>query len=332
MINNLIHPAHIPAEHFIPMLSTIVEQRIANKEMAKDKTLEENVLKTAKSFANILKIVVNVVYGKLNDVYHWLLDANASYTVTVNCQLALLMLVEKLNINNFEIVSVNTDGVLTKVPKIREDEYYKICNEWAEYFNYGVEYATYLKYIATSVNDYLAVKDDGSIKEKGVFVEDKTLLHDYLIKGYSMPIVSIALKKYLLYNIPIRETIHNHINTSDDAILDYAIAQKIGKDYIPYIESLNESKTDIELTPIQSTIRYYISNKGVALVKINDTGKKISLIAKEYCTLINNLSVGATHDIKFAFYINECDKILNSIHNKITSKNKKQNGRLFDNL
>jgi len=339
ILNYKVHPAHIPDIHYLPMLKKIVYERIEAKMKAKDKSNPN--WKDYKSKADILKIVVNIIYGKLGAVMHWLLDHAAMYKVTLNCQLGLLMLIEDLTSANFQVISTNTDGIVSKVPNERRDEYFAICEAWTKKLNYGVEYTEYKEYYATNVNNYLAIKTNGEVKAKGAFVKDKTGLHDFLMKGYDMPIVAIAVYEYLVNKIPVQETIKKHTD-----IYDFCKAQRIGGNYTPYAITLQDGQ--LKYTKLQKTIRYFVSTNGVSIVKVNpdatkklktgtvvNTTREISLLAKRRLTLFNDFihyDDIADYKIDYGYYVSEANKLIYTIkgvYTKVTNY-KKTTGTLFD--
>ena len=114
MINLNIYPKHLSRE-FLDLFQGIVTQRLEAKK-AGDKPV-----------ADALKIVANSCYGKLNFEHGWMYDSEASYTVTLTGQLFLLMLVEMLEENGFEVCYANTDGISAKVDRKRKDTFNKIC-------------------------------------------------------------------------------------------------------------------------------------------------------------------------------------------------------------
>jgi len=323
ILNYKVHPEHIPDIHYLPMLKSILMTRIEAKMKAKDKTIDN--WSVIKATADILKIVVNIIYGKLGDLFHWLLDHKAMYKVTINCQLALLMLIEDLTEADFTIISANTDGIVSKVPKTRDDEYTAICEAWAKKLNYGVEYTTYKKYFATNVNNYIAIKVDGSIKTKGMFVKDKSKQHDFLTKGYSMPIIAIAVYDYFVHNKPISETIKNHKN-----IYDFCLSQRVGSDYTPYLKYLDVEQNKIVYKKLQRTIRYIVTTKGKTIVKINSDGKEISLLARKRLMLFNDFYYADNYNLDYTFYIREAYKLIDTVKRNTFKQAKKQSGKLFD--
>ena len=107
MINEKIKPDHL-TDSFIDILSDLTDRRLEAKAKGDFKT------------ADALKISINSMFGLLNFNNYWLYDPKAAVSVTINGQLYLLMLIEALTSNGFEVISANTDGVTAKVPKDRE--------------------------------------------------------------------------------------------------------------------------------------------------------------------------------------------------------------------
>jgi hypothetical protein len=188
--------------------------------------------------------------------------------VTIGNQIEMLMLIEKLEINNIHVVSANTDGIVSLFDKSLEELYYKLCKEWEIQVGNDdlgqLEYQEYKLLIQTSVNDYITLKPNGVYKTKGDFTSEFEL-H----KNKSAKIVPIALQEYFINKIPVEETIKNHTN-----IYDFCLGTKsIGQNKLVHFNKKNN--TEIELQKIN---RFYISNEGFNLLKRLPPleGKKIS--------------------------------------------------------
>jgi len=303
-------PAHLSTDAFISITAEIIAERIAAKGVDPIK-------------ADGLKIVLNSgMFGKFGFPDGWLYDPKALYTVTLNGQLFLLMLIEKFEDNGIHVVSANTDGIVVKLPLDKEELYYGLCNDWCKLTQLELDYTDYAKYVRTTVNDYLAQKTNGKIKKKGDFITDVQL-----VKGYSMPIVAIAIENYFLNGIPVETTLRNH-----DNIYDFCISQRIGEQFVAEYHELKNS--NLCVTPLQKNIRYFVTTRGGTLMKrYKDSSKRLSAVAGEMVTIFNDyfrVNSMADYNIKYNFYRKECDKIINNISNIITAKTKKQAGRLFD--
>lgn len=95
MIEYGIKPEHL-TEDFSKILTQVRDDRIKAKK-AKQKVEAET-----------LKICINSVFGKTGDQYSWIFDNKAMLSVTLNGQLFLLMLIERFNETNIEVISANT--------------------------------------------------------------------------------------------------------------------------------------------------------------------------------------------------------------------------------
>ena len=168
IVNNNIHPQHLGSE-FIIKYKELMNQRIEAKKKSKDKRRSQESRNKYKTEADTLKITINSSFGKLGFEHHWLYDPLAMLKVTVNGQMYLLMLAEQLTINGFEVIAVNTDGLVTIVPNNMEDDYKRICKQFSDFVNIGGEFTYYDLYAQADVNNYLAIDTEGNVKTKGLF-------------------------------------------------------------------------------------------------------------------------------------------------------------------
>lgn len=296
MINNLIKPEHLQPE-FLDVLKDVTRTRLRAKAIDS---------KSAK--AKGLKITINSVFGKMGYKYSWMYDPKAMYAVTINGQLYLLMLIELLEDEGFEVFYANTDGITAKVPKDREAKYDYICKRWQEYTRFDLEFEYYKKAVIRDVNNYIIDVRDNDVKMKGVF--DTKRWKD-LRKGYECPVVPLAIKKYFIDGIPVEETIENH-----DDILDFCIAQKAGSKFDIYYYWNDHGNLRREKQ--QSTNRYYIGKDGGSLMK-ETSKKRISMVANQPVVLLNEFEEGKaieSYKIKYRYYIQEAYKIVNEFQSK----------------
>lgn len=296
IINNRIKPQHLDRK-FIDKYKELRDSRIEAKKEGR------------KIESDALKIVLNSIYGKFRNEHHWLYDPLAALQVTINGQLYILMLIEELVTNGFKVISANTDGIITIVPKDKNTLYNIICDEWCKYTNFKLEYTEYTKYIRRDVNNYIAVKEDGSTKEKGEFLlpDNKSLM-----QGYDKPIVSMALREFFLNNKDIVNFIKDH---SD--IYDFCIAKKTDKKFQNEYHWIDNSG-ELVITKLQKSIRYYVSTRGGSLYKYNpEEDTYINYCAGKSVKLFNNYVKLPIQDyeIDYGFYISETQKIINLIKN-----------------
>ena len=121
-----------------------------------------------KAAADVMKIVINSVYGQLNYPKSDSFDPSMQLQVTLNGQLFLVMLAEMFANAGFTIVSANTDGILIDVGD-RKEQSLEIYHRWMDQTSHQLEYEAYTQYVCRSVNDYFAVTPDGKTKRKGLF-------------------------------------------------------------------------------------------------------------------------------------------------------------------
>lgn len=244
-----IKPAHLQ-QGFLDLLEELTLMRLDYKKQGK------------KREADALKIVINSIYGKTGDENSWLYDPKAMYGVTINGQLFLLDLIERLEIHGFEVVYANTDGVTAKVPTGRRDEYEAICEEWCEDTGYILDYENFEVMAIADVNNLIVLKESGSVKRKGRLNKKRHLGTWGLGRSFDKPIVPMAIEKYFLEDIPPAQTISEH-----EDVLDFCMAHKPGKKFDVIYEHVENGQLRRE--EVQRSNRYFIceTGKGGSLIK-----------------------------------------------------------------
>lgn len=302
LINNQLSPAHLGPK-FLKNFITLRDDRIIAKKK-KDMTPAEG-----------LKIVLNSAIGKTLNKDHWLYDPIVNLRVTVNGQLYLLMLIERLALADLHTISANTDGITVIVPKTRLEEYNSICKNWENETRYELEYTYYTLYARRDVNNYIAIKPNGSVKTKGIFTKDAPTKFsngtDPLTKGFDKPIVSIAIYEYLVNDIPIEETIRNHTD-----IYDFCISKKIDNKFTNEFHYIKDGKHITET--LQKSVRYYVSKAGGTLLKVDkEIGKVFNYESGKTVTMFNDYFEREMpqYDLDYAYYIHHVQKVLDEIIN-----------------
>jgi hypothetical protein len=151
--------------------------------------------------ADTLKICVNGSFGKLGSMYSALYAPQLLLQVTLTGQLCLLMLIERLEAAGCRVVSANTDGIVVLFKKTQERVVDEVCFDWMLDTSFELERADYRALFSRDVNNYIAVKRDGSTKRKGVFAEPG------LMKNPEFTIVSEAVAAFLANGTPIERTV-----------------------------------------------------------------------------------------------------------------------------
>lgn len=142
----------------------------------------------------------NIVYGASGDKTNALYDPLMRNLVCVYGQVFFIDLIDKIE-DIAQILNSNTDGIFFKVKKKDLPELYRRIEVWEERTKLKMEYAEYTKFVSKDVNNYVAVKTNGSLHCKGAYVKE---LNDL---DYDLPIVNQAVKDYIVYGISVEDTI-----------------------------------------------------------------------------------------------------------------------------
>lgn len=178
-------------EPFLKVYQSIVERRIRAKKSGDKVT------------ADTLKIAVNGSFGKLGSKYSALYAPELLIQTTITGQLALLMLIERMEAAGIRVASANTDGIVCVCARSREGTMQEIAFEWMLDTSYELERTDYKAVASRDVNSYVAVKTDGTAKGKGCFAAQS------LAKNPDLPIVYEAVAKQIADGTPVADTIRN---------------------------------------------------------------------------------------------------------------------------
>lgn len=327
---NMIRSLKVCQKHLIPkawfrIADTIVDERLEHKHLAKDKSLDVMERDKHATAAACLKIVANAgIFGKMGSEKSFLCDKKAMYQVTINGQLFLLMLIEKLELAGIHVISANTDGIVTIVPRELEQTADDICHWWEKHLGLELEFTYYTKYVTEGVNSYLTVKRGGSSKFKGR-MNPKMFLED-LSKGYNSPIVAKCITEYFINGTPVMETLRNA-----KSILDFCRTQNVNHKYRLEFTHVVDGK--IRTDVVQRNTRFYISSTGGTLMKVesmgwNDNGeeqvKKSSLCAGQrvsICNTVDDTDISELN-VNYLYYYNEAMAIIEPIEQSRNNKGK----------
>lgn len=327
---NMIRSLKVCQKHLLPkawfrIADTIVDERLEHKHLSKDKSLDSKERDKHATAAACLKIVANAgIFGKMGSEKSFLCDKKAMYQVTINGQLFLLMLIEKLELAGIHVISANTDGIVTVVPRKLEQTADDICHWWEKHLGLELEFTYYTKYVTEGVNSYLTIKRGGSSKFKGR-MNPKMFLED-LSKGYNSPIVAKCVTEYFINGTPVMETLRNA-----KSILDFCRTQNVNHKYRLEFTHVVDGKivTDI----VQRNTRFYISSTGGTLMKVESMGwnehneeqvKKSSLCAGQrvsICNTVDDTDISELN-VNYLYYYNEAMAIIEPIEQSRNNKGK----------
>lgn len=321
MIAYNIAPKHLNQRIFINLLRNWRDTRI------KCKHTDDEVARIVpgvhnKLAAEALKIVINAIYGKLGSDTYYLYDRLAQMQVTINGQLMALMLVEELELNGIHCISANTDGIIVKCPRDKIELCNTIERNWCETNKLTIDSEYYDLFVTRDINNYVDRQEDGKLEYKGA-LDPKQYIKD-LKKGYDMPVVAKAACDYFLNGTPVMETLRNHKD-----ILDFCKTQNVGKQFeVVYQKVVDGKVIDVHS---QRHVRFYVSTKGVVIMKENvHDGKRSVLASGKPVIILNKLDDKdiSLRNIDYKYYYEEAYKIINPIKlgispNQKGDKNKK---------
>jgi len=194
ILNQGLYPSHL-GEAFLQVYRGIVNRRLKAK-------LDKNTVAS-----DGLKITINGTFGKLGNMYSKLYAPDLLMQVTMSGQLCLLMLIEAIELVGIPILSANTDGIIIGCPPNRYDDLLRVIHTWEDTTGFVTEETRYKSIWSRDVNNYIAVKEDGKCKTKGVYSEVGSALNSRLSKNPECQIISDAVQALIAHNKPLRETI-----------------------------------------------------------------------------------------------------------------------------
>jgi len=306
-IANEMYPAHLGKEFYEIYKNDIVDVRM--KEKAKGKSGNNAIIEGFKAASNS-------TYGNSNNKFSWLCDTSYTYQTSVNGQLLISMLIEKLilNIPNSKLLQANTDGVTVIIKKNNIDDYYKICKDWEEITKLTLEYNEYKTMYIRDINNYISVYMDGKTKCKGFFEWEPMDKYktSHLHKNKSFLVIPKAVYAFFIDNISPEQYLESNTN-----IFDYCGGVKAKGEW--ELNELGIKNGIVFSKTLQKVTRYYISKKGSKLIKVNKAdGRKIQVEAgkwlqTEYNT--HNPSKSFTEfDIHKEYYLSKIYKEIANIN------------------
>jgi hypothetical protein len=98
------------------------------------------------------KLILNSTSGLLDNQHSWLYYPEGAMRLRLIGQLILTKFIEVCIINNWQVVSANTDGIEVIVPKHQLQQYENILNMTCNKFNLNLEHEYYNKIVYANVN------------------------------------------------------------------------------------------------------------------------------------------------------------------------------------
>lgn len=290
-ISNRVYPEHL-SEKFCDIYEEVYKQR-----KSYPKGSAENLM---------LKLALNGVYGDSNNEFSPFYDPKYTMTITINGQLSLCLLAEKLlKIEGLKIIQVNTDGITVACPYSKRNEYDDVCAAWQKQVGLQLEFAEYDKMFIRDVNNYIAVYTDGKVKRKGAYQYEGLGWH----QDQSALVIKKAAEAAMLHGADIRQFICQHLKNPDNK-WDFMLRAKVPRNSSLVLELL-----DGTVVKQQNICRYYVSNTGGKLVKImpplegKTEERRMGIEAAWLVKTCNNIE-DYDADVNIDYYVQEAEKLV----------------------
>ena len=203
VLNCQLAPKNL-GKSFLIVYQSLVDRRLEAKEIG-DLAVSEN-----------LKVAVNGTFGKTGSPYSVLYAPEVIVQILLGGQLYLLMLIERMEAAGIPVVSANTDGILMRCPKDKQDVMLTVVNEWESITRFKTEETRYKAVYARDVNCYLAVILNNKLKGKAALSDpwrnyDSTAKDRYwrFQKNPTAQICVEAIERFIVSEVPLEQTINS---------------------------------------------------------------------------------------------------------------------------
>lgn len=297
----------------------------------KDRRTAAKKIKDKKT-ANSLKTLNNGTFGKLLSKYSIFYTPEGGITVTITGQLALLMLIEQLEIAGIHVVSANTDGLVIFTERTNDWMTDAIIVWWESITGFTMEMTEFSMVAAASVNAYVAFQTDGDVKLKGAFAPPNPGA-----SGWPNPTGQIcvdALVAYLKNGTPMRDTIMACTDIRQfvyvrsvvggatyhrNAPMQKKATQTAMRAIVGDIRDKAELLATYDAAVVASmadgqylgkVVRWYYGQGSTACI-VNKTGGRVP--RTEGCRPMMELTDALPDDLDFEWYVREAESLLKDV-------------------
>lgn len=279
MCNLSLFPRHL-SQDFRNLYRNIKDKRIKAK-------IEGN-----KEKSDFLKIVLNSAIGLMNSDWSYMYDPAMFSSIRIQAMYTTLILLDKLILLCKEIIQVNIDGIILLANLEQKRNLDIIIDDFQKKYNMIIETETFTKMFQYSVNDYLAVKDNGEEISKGLFS------YSEYAKSLRPKVVVDCIKQNLLHNVPIKD----FINKAKDNPKDFLLSTNVSNQFIiKYGDRV-----------LRNSVRYYysISGNSYYLTRVKD-GKISKVDNLSGVTIVDNIDYDINaNNINLNIYYGLANKII----------------------
>lgn len=257
---NLAISNNFGPEHFMPFFIEVVKEIYEGRMRTKKGTPENYGRKQA----------LVSIFGKSNSEYSPLYDLKYFFQTTLNGQLLIALLCERITEAGGKILMANTDGVEIYCLRSDEEKIRKACSSWAEEVKLALEYKQYKRLFIRDVNNYIGEFLDGTTYNKGAF-EFQELKWD---KDHSMLCVPFAAQELLTKGKPV---LQSFAECDINQFLIGKRAKSGGRFELRKVDNTGDSSR-IQTTFYHRTVRYLVAKRGGYLFKLEEGTKSAKRI------------------------------------------------------
>jgi len=285
-----LFPKHL-TRAFLNVFSAIVDRRIKAKESKMVKV------------ANSLKILINGMFGKLSEPHSIFYAPDLLIQVTLTGQLLLLMLIESLELAGINVVSGNTDGIVTAVDDKDRSLFKQIVADWEMQTGFKTEEAEYKSLHSMDVNNYFAIKKDSSVKSKGRIANhwaaNSKTSNFRLTKNPVTTICMDAIEAFFDKGTPLITTIKGCQD-----ITKFVVLRTVKGGSVKIWE-------DKRVEFIGKSVRWYYATGVTGEIVAANSGNKVP--RSDGARPLMVLPESFPDDVDYDWYLNECESILTAV-------------------
>lgn len=319
-------------QNFLGVFTKFVDLRDVYKEKARvlKKMGDMGQSMKYKQRSDTFKIVNNGSFGKTGSPYSILNAPKLLISTTLTGQLSLLMLIEELELQRFSVISANTDGIVTVIPRERYGMFTSIVFDWEMDTSFQTEEVRYLGVYSRDVNSYIAIVEDSNKPGQVAMIEGKdgTRTPEVKRKGLfakaglqakhdpTFDICSTAVVEYLTHGTDIEDTI-----TACDDLTQFVGVKQVGKVTMPDGKMVTGG-FDNDGNYLGKMVRWYYAEGETGFIRKANGARVAGTTGAMPCM---DLPDEFPDDIDYGWYVREAYARLDDIG--LNTKNPRLSGR-----
>lgn len=312
LLMNMYPPGTGP--EFIELLRGLYNERLHAKHMAEAYEKAGDDIKAAewKTVSDGLKIVLNGTYGKLGSRWSFLFAPELMIRTTMSGQLALLMLIEMMELSGIRVVSANTDGIVLITPHGFEWVRDGVISWWEKSTGLETEATEYSSIHSRDVNNYVAFKPDGKHKAKGIFGESGVSPKASPTgKHPGKDICNQAVVAFLRDGTPIEQTIRGCTDIRKFLVIRAVKGGALHSQPVTIHTDNGYSVDTWDQVYLGKVVRWYYGTGVTEPLRYKSNGNKVG--SSDGAVPLMELPDEFPQNVNYDFYIKEAKKMLHKV-------------------